>query len=485
MTECMVEKTAVKTRVHKLSGILAAITVVVTSLAVIASGALMVLTTYLHRTSTILAASVESIRLAEEAEIDLLLHQRTTDRILKLSIESELQHRLTSARRYAATDEQARVMDRAVSSVEAYIAATRQTLSADRLAELQHNAYGALEALINVNVAQSRIEQERATQWNHLANVIGVVTSSLMLLLGGWLLWWLKARAFRPVLALAHTMERFGRGDRAARAEEAGPAELRGIAKQFNEMAASLGSQQGAQMAFLGGVAHDLRNPLAVLKTSASLRGPDQPLPPEPELRHVFEVIDRQVMHLERMVGDFLDMAKIEAGELALQLDVHDVAALVQGTCDLFKSGSPRHQIEVSIPDAPVLLPCDPLRIDQVVNNLVSNAIKYSPRGGMVRVAVTRTPHEVVISIADQGIGISVEDQQRLFEPFRRVGPSKQTVPGLGLGLFVVSRIVEAHGGRIEVESRPSRGATFRVRLPLSASEQQAAGTPGDEDQRS
>lgn len=481
----MVEKTAVRTRAHKLSGILTAITVVVTSLAVIASGALMVLTTYLHRTSTILAASVESIRLAEEAEIDLLLHQRTTDRILKLSIESELQQRLTSARRYAATDEQARVMDRAVSSVEAYIAATRQTLSADRLAELQHNAYGALEALINVNVAQSRIEQERATHWNHLANVIGVVTSSLMLLLGGWLLWWLKARAFRPVLALARTMERFGRGDRAVRAEEAGPAELRGIAKQFNEMAASLGSQRDAQVAFLGGVAHDLRNPLAVLKTSASLLGPDQPLPPEPELRHVFEVIDRQVMHLERMVGDFLDMAKIEAGELALQLDVHDVAALVQGTCDLFKSGSPRHQIEVAIPDAPVLLQCDPLRIDQVVNNLVSNAIKYSPRGSMVRVAVTGTPYEVIISIADQGIGISVEDQQRLFEPFRRVGPSKQTVPGLGLGLFIVSRIVEAHGGRIEVESRPNRGATFRVRLPLSVSELQAAGTPGDEDQRS
>jgi signal transduction histidine kinase len=466
------------TRAHKLSRILVVIAAVVMSLAVIASGALIVLTTYLHRTSMILAASVESIRLAEEAEIDLLLHQRVTEPIVRLNIEGDLQRRLTSAREYVTTDGEALVMDRAVASVEAYIAASRQAGAPGRLTELHQNAYGALEELIDLNVDQSRIEQARAARWDRLANVIGITTSGLLLLVLGWLLWWLKTRAFRPVLALAHTMERFGRGDRAARAEETGPSELRDIAKQFNQMAESLGSQRDAQMAFLGGVAHDLRNPLAVLKTSASLLGPDEPLPPEPELRRVFEVVDRQVMRLERMVGDFLDMARIEAGELALQLGVEDVGALVEDTCDFFRSASPMHQLAVSVPDVPVLLQCDPLRIDQVVNNLVSNAIKYSPRGGIVRVAVTGNPHEVVISIADQGIGISAEDQQHLFEPFRRLGPSKQTVPGLGLGLFVVSRIVEAHGGRIEVESRPSRGATFRVHLPATASERQAA--PGD-----
>jgi two-component system sensor histidine kinase MtrB len=377
-------------------------------------------------------------------------------------------------------------MDRALSSVEAYIAASRQATSPARLEVLHRDAYGALEDLIRINTQQARQEQQQAARWDRLANVIGVTTTSLLLLVGGWLLWWLKARALRPVLALAHTMERFGRGDRTARAEEVGPSELRDIAKQFNQMADSIGSQRAAQIAFLGGVAHDLRNPLAVLETSASLLGPGEPLPPEPEIRRVFEIIDRQVMHLGRMVEDFLDMARIEAGELALQLDVQDVAALVQGTCRLFESASPKHPIEVSVPVTPVLVQCDPLRIDQVVHNLVSNAIKYSPRDSMVRVAVSREPYEVIISVTDQGIGISAEDQRRLFEPFRRVGPSQQTVPGLGLGLFVVSRIVAAHGGRIEVESKPSQGARFRVHLPATIDEQHAAAadTRGDEDPR-
>jgi two-component system sensor histidine kinase MtrB len=475
-----------KPRAHKLSGILAVIAAVVTGLAVIASGALIILTTYLHRTTMVMASTVESVRLAEEAAIDLLLHQRVTDSIVKLNIEGDLQRRLTSAREYVTTDEEALVMGRALSSVEAYIAASRQASLPAQLHALYQDAYGALEDLIRINTVQAHDEQEQAARWDRLANFIGVTTIGLLLLVVGWLLWWLRARALRPVLALAHIMERYGRGDRAARAEEAGPLELRDIAKQFNQMAASIDSQRDAQMAFLGGVAHDLRNPLAVLKTSASLLGPGVQLPPEPELRRMFEIINRQVTHLERMVGDFLDMASIEAGELALKLDVQDMGALVQEICRLFESASPNHQIAVSIPDAPVLLQCDPLRIEQVVNNLVGNAIKYSPRGGMVRVAVTRERCTVIISVADQGIGISAEDQRHLFEPFRRVGPSKQTVPGLGLGLFVVSKIVAAHGGRIEVESSPSRGATFRVHLPLSGSEPQAVptGTRSDEGER-
>lgn len=470
-------------KTHTLSGVMAMITVIVTSLAVLASGTLIILTTHLHQTSTTLAAAVESVHLAEETEIDLLLHQRAADGIVKTDLEGELRGRLFSMRGHVTTNEETAAMDEAEARIEAYLAAARRDPSVARIAELHQSAYAAVEALIQLNVAQSRMEQERAAQWNRLANVIGVTISSLLVILGGSLLWWLKARAFRPVLALARTMERFGQGDRAARVEEAGPRELRDIARRFNEMASSLASQRDAQMAFLGGVAHDLRNPLGVLKTSLYLLGPGQELPPEPEIRRILQIVDRQIARLERMVGDFLDMAKIEAGELELQLGVQDASALVHEICELFQGASPRHRIEVSTPDAPVRLHCDPLRIEQVVNNLVSNAVKYSPRGGTVRVAVTREADEAVIAVTDQGIGISAEDQQRLFEPFRRVGAARQTVPGLGLGLFVARRLVEAHGGRIEVESRPARGSTFRIHLPALADDEDQQ-VPGQHDHR-
>jgi signal transduction histidine kinase len=115
-----------------------------------------------------------------------------------------------------------------------------------------------------------------------------------------------------------------------------------------------------------------------------------------------------------------------------------------------------------------VILRCDPLRIEQVVTNLTSNAIKYSPRGGAVDLVLQRNHHEVITTVTDHGVGMTEEDSRRLFEPFRRVGLSAETAPGVGLGLYVAKRIVEAHQGRVEVESKPGQGSTFRVYLPIT-----------------
>jgi signal transduction histidine kinase len=102
------------------------------------------------------------------------------------------------------------------------------------------------------------------------------------------------------------------------------------------------------------------------------------------------------------------------------------------------------------------------------VSNLVSNAIKYSPSGGDIRVDVSVVGEHGVIAVSDQGIGIGPSDTERIFEPFRRTGPSRETAPGVGLGLSVARHIVEAHGGQIEVESTTGAGSTFRVKLPLA-----------------
>lgn len=463
-----------ETRTPTLRTILAVITAAVTGIALSVAGALIVLTTYMGQASNTLATAVESIHLVEDAEIQLLLHVRAQDPIVQQNLESDLLRILASAREHVASDTEAREMAEAEARIQEYLAASREVPPHPRREALHRAAYNALDLLVHTNVEQARDAQDYAARWDRWGDTIGLTASSLLLLLAGCLLWWLKARAFRPILGLARAMERFGHGDRDARAEESGPAELRDIVRRFNEMADSLAAQRDAQIAFLGGVAHDLRNPLAALMMSVTMLRPGEALPPEPAIRHLFQIIERQLRHLERMIGDLLDMAKIEAGQLALAREPQDARSLLLAVRDLFQGVSREHQLEVSTPSAPVLIECDPLRIEQVVGNLVSNAIKYSPQGGTVRVGLARDAGQAIISVSDPGIGISRADQERLFEPFRRVGLAREQVPGVGLGLFVVRKIVEAHGGRIELESTPGQGSTFRVHLPLGVDAEQA-----------
>jgi signal transduction histidine kinase len=133
---------------------------------------------------------------------------------------------------------------------------------------------------------------------------------------------------------------------------------------------------------------------------------------------------------------------------------------------DLFEPATRTHRLVMDLPAQPVVLRCDPVRIEQVLTNLLNNAIKYSPQGGTVRVTVTRERDTAVMAVSDQGIGMSNAEREHVFELFRRSDAAKATSPGVGLGLFVASRIVEAHGGHIAVTSAVGKGSTFTVRIP-------------------
>jgi signal transduction histidine kinase len=256
-------------------------------------------------------------------------------------------------------------------------------------------------------------------------------------------------------------MRDFASGDRSARAPERGSAELRSIASQFNAMADSLARQRENQLAFLAGVAHDLRNPLSVLKMSTTASVPDR--------LAILAIIQRQVDHLDRMIGDLLDASRIEAGQLELRLEQQDARNLVKDVHDLFRDVSPAHRLSVTVPDKPVILFCDALRIGQVLNNLVSNAIKYSPNGGNVEIVLQDLDDAALISVTDQGLGISSSQRQDIFEPFNRARLTKDQIPGIGLGLSVARRIVQAHNGSLELQSELGKGTTFYVRLPHRA----------------
>lgn len=457
---------------QSLQRILTAITVAMTVLACVVAAMLVGVTSAIGRANATLVREGEGIRLLEEAELDILLHERTREPVIRREVAGSLRSRLRMAGRLVSSADEQREFVRVEAPLEAYLKATPGDgpPSTEAVSHLEA-AYAALESVVGVKLDQIETASQGVDDWDRLADVVGVSTATLILLLSGGLLWWLNARAFRPMLALARSMERFSQGDRGARAEVAGPSELREMALRFNQMATAIAAQREAQMTFLGGVAHDLRNPLSVLKVAVANLRSDRPLPPEPKVRKMLEMVGRQVGRLERMVTDLVDLAGIEAGKLQVKLERYDLRALIGGVTELFEGGSRRHRLVVSMPDEEVPVRADPLRIEQVLGNLVSNAIKYSPEADRVEISLSRRVSEALLCVIDHGIGIREEDQSRLFEPFRRVGFSAEEIPGAGLGLFVVRQIVEAHGGRIEVQSAPDRGSTFCVYLPLAPAE--------------
>ncbi|WPB77825.1 HAMP domain-containing sensor histidine kinase [Archangium violaceum] len=459
------------------------------ALALAGAAALIILTTYLHRTTESMGSSVEGVRLAEALQVDLLSLYRLSDSLLRIpsdsprsfaAIESNLRVHLTEARANAWSPQELALIDEAERTISNYLIARERVANlsteqaARELVPPLEAALAALDQLVTFNVNEARTVQLQADRWDQIANIGGICVAALLVLGGGVLLWWLRRFVFRPLLDMSRAMRRFGAGRKRTRAPVAGPVELRDMARTFNDMANSLARQQEERLTFLAGVAHDLRNPLSALKMSAALVTSGRPIPEE-RMQKTMALVRRQVARLDRMVGDLLDATQIEAGRFELSLEERDARELASAVVELYQAGGSSHDLRLQLPEEPVLLCCDATRVEQVLHNLVSNALKYSQGGSSVDVIVGYESEEAVLSVVDRGIGISSEELSMLFTPFRRTGRAREKAPGVGLGLSVARRIVEAHGGRIEVESRPGVGSTFRVRLPRARSAAQPA----------
>jgi len=217
---------------------------------------------------------------------------------------------------------------------------------------------------------------------------------------------------------------------------------------------------------FIGLASHELKTPLTTIKVFAqllerSLRNQDQPKNLDYLLR-----MNAQINRLTSLVEELLDVSKIEAGKLLLQYEVHDIAQLIKDTVAEIQAISPEHTIvlEGEIEDRVTI---DPYRLKQVLINLFTNAIKYSPLSKMVIVRLSGTDHHVEVQVQDYGLGIDMIDQARIFEKFVRArGKNLHSFPGLGLGLYISKQIIERHGGKIWVKSVPSQGSTFYFQIP-------------------
>ena len=443
-----------------------------TLLAVGAGVSLVLLAAYLHRATVELEGGLHGVRLAKEMHIDLLTYVQTADKSERDNIEKDLREKLQDARQYGGTPKEDRSLTEVGRLLDVYFAGEHAGTAANE--QTLRTTFAALKQFVDANIEQANASLRESEQLDELGRRIGIGVAVALVIGAAAMMIWLRAVAFRPVFEIRDAMKDFAGGQKDARAATHGPEEFRTIATQFNEMAHAITRQHQNQTAFLAAIAHDLRNPISALKMSAEiLSGPDAT--PE-RLAGLMAVIKRQVGSLDRMVADLLDSAKIESGNLDLKFEELDARTVAQDAFDLFKSASPAHEFALNLPETAVPIRCDRLRIEQVLNNLLSNAIKYSPAGGRVTLGLKEIGKERVFQVADQGMGIAKEDVPYIFEPFRRIRRTKMDIPGVGLGLSVARRIVNAHGGHIMVETEVAKGTTFSVYLPaVSAGENNRA----------
>jgi signal transduction histidine kinase len=286
------------------------------------------------------------------------------------------------------------------------------------------------------------------------------------------LAWLAFAPAHRRLRALEAAATRLGRGDLSARAPEDGADEISRVSRAFNQTAAALAAQiervtseQEVRRQLLADVSHELHTPLTAIRGYVeTLRMPDLPITDEDRARYL-AVVDDEAIRLERLVGDLLDLAKMEAGGQVLQKSTVAMPSLWRRLRDRHEPAAAAAGVSLECQESSATVVADAGRLEQAVSNLVGNAIRFTPPGGAVRLTAHAMPTGLRIDVADTGVGLSVEDQARVFDRFYKLDTSRSR-SGTGLGLSIVRAIAEAHGGTASVVSTPGKGSTFSIEIP-------------------
>lgn len=216
---------------------------------------------------------------------------------------------------------------------------------------------------------------------------------------------------------------------------------------------------------FLSIVSHELRTPLTTIKGYAQML--QRKLEHSPDDQRFANNIDAQVGRLSRLVDDLLDVTRFSRGQFELTVERTDIRSILEDVVTRFRIVSSKHAFRLALDEGNFEGEWDRDRLEQVLNNLVGNAVKYSPHGGEVTVSTRHDNGHLVIAVRDQGVGIPESDRRHLFDRFFRGNAENTDIKGLGLGLYVSQRIVEAHGGTIAATSAPDQGSEFFFTLPL------------------
>jgi heavy metal sensor kinase len=294
------------------------------------------------------------------------------------------------------------------------------------------------------------------------AILAGIGAFSLLLAItAGWIL---SRHMSSPIRHTAEIAKQMSGGSYSITMEEkTNILELDELMTSINQLANSLGKQENLRKQLTADVAHELRTPLANVAThiEAMLDGVWEPTPER--LSGIYEEIER----IGRLVSDLENLAKVESGNLKLNKTPVDLSELAEKTLRSFEAEIIKKNLTVSVEGNCQNIPSDRNRIQQVLTNLFSNAVKYTRTDGTIRVAISETGNSAILTVEDDGVGITRDDLPFIFERFYRGDKSRSRLSGgSGIGLAMVKSIVTAHGGEVDVESYPDRGSCFRVILP-------------------
>jgi two-component system sensor histidine kinase MtrB len=276
-------------------------------------------------------------------------------------------------------------------------------------------------------------------------------------------------RVVRPALALTASSHEFGQGNLTTRATVLHDDELGSLARTFNNMADDIAHREQDRLQFVAMIVHDLKSPALAIELGARMLrgswGAGQPANAQ-EITSLLEDIGEEAKRLRTIIHDLTDDIQVASGRFVVNKVRVDLGRLVRRLIHSQAQAFSDHRIVVENGQACTVLG-DADRLERVVQNLVSNAVKYSPRDTQITVRIERKEPFALLAVCDQGQGISLEDQKILFQPFGRGRSTERLAEGTGMGLYVVKQIIEAHGGQITVQSRPGQGTTFQIQLPL------------------
>jgi len=339
---------------------------------------------------------------------------------------------------------------------------TDSDLDAATLLESGGNTVGYLLALSGTGYTQGD-ETALLTRLNQAALIAGAAAGGLALVLAVLL----AMQLLRPVRALTQAAKQMAQGDLSQRVAVKGKDELAELGRAFNFMAGSLQQAEESRRAMTADIAHELRTPLAVQRANLeALQDGIYPLSAE-NLQPALE----QNRMLTRLVDDLRTLALADAGQLTLERAATDLPGLVAGIVERFQSKAKGQDVHLVLEPAQVHLPLldlDAIRVEQVLTNLLSNGLRYTPPGGTIHIAMQSMGPEVEVAVHDSGSGIPEDALPFVFERFYRVDKARARAEGgSGLGLTIARQLARAHGGELSAANHPEGGAVFTLRLPV------------------
>ncbi|HSG91540.1 MAG TPA: ATP-binding protein [Pseudomonadales bacterium] len=299
-----------------------------------------------------------------------------------------------------------------------------------------------------------------------LTRLIWLIAAAAALLAGA-VGWWLARRLLAPVSAVAEGARQLAEGRYDLRLEDARSDELGALARDFNRLASALEAARDARQRWLADVAHELRTPLSVLRAEIdALRDGVRPVDAT-----ALDSLAAEMVRLSRLVDDLHQLSLADAGALDYHMRRTDLVDQVRACAGRFETriADAGLALECTLPDRALVAEIDPDRFDQMLGNLLENALRYTDAPGTVRLTLTGSADRVQLSVDDSAPGVAEADRERLFERFTRLDASRsRETGGAGLGLAIVRRIAEAHGGDVAADASPLGGVRIRVDLPLA-----------------